>query len=165
MISQHQAVVNSTKSILGEKFQAGRDVKEYATKDDKRRVAEGVAEAMLEGQVELSAEARAKYATTKENLISKYVTGMVTNWWNKSKELNGGTKYEAKNPGSRQGATDPVIKELRALRKHLESVNNTEGLAKVDSAIAERFAEIAKAKPAPEINLDAIPSHLHDLIK
>lgn len=163
-MSQHQAVVSFTKSILGEKFQAGRDVKEYATRDDKRRVAELVAEAMLEGQVELSAEARAKYATTKENLVSRYVIGMVTNWWNKSKELNGGTRYEAKNPGSRQGATDPVIKELRTLRKHLESVNNTEGLAKVDAAIAERFAEIAKAKPAPEINTELLPEHLRDLV-
>jgi predicted outer membrane protein len=164
-MSQHQAVVSFTKSVLSDRFEAGRDVKSYATREDKRRVAELVADAMIEGQVELGADARAKYATTKENLISKYVTGMITNWWNKSKELNGGAKYEAKNPGSRQGVSDPVVKELRTLRKHLESVGNDEGIAKVDAAIAERLAAVAaESKPKPTINADLVPEHLRDLI-
>lgn len=163
-MKQSEAVVLFTKQVLGEKFESGRDVKEYGTKEDKRRVAELVADGMLSGEVELSAEAKDKYAATRDNLISKYVMGMVTNWWNKSKELNGGEKYEAKNPGSRAGNQDSVVKEMRALRKHLETAGNVEGLAKVDEAIAQRLAEIAPAKPKTEVNRELIPEHLRDLI-
>jgi hypothetical protein len=163
MMNQHQSVVFFTKQVLGNRFEGGRDVKEYGTKDDKRRVAELVADGMLRNEVELSPEARAKYAGTKEGLISKYVMGMVTNWWNKSKELNGGVKYETKNPGTRAGSGDPILKELRALVKHLESVNNTEGVAKVNRAIQDRLLEI---EPKPRaINTELIPAHLRDLIK
>ena len=163
MMNQHQSVVFFTKQVLGNRFEGGRDVKEYGTKDDKRRVAELVADGMLRNEVELSPEARAKYAGTKEGLISKYVMGMVTNWWNKSKELNGGVKYETKNPGTRAGSGDEILKELRELRKHLVSVDNTEGVAKVDQAISDRLTQIA---PKPkEINTNLIPEHLRDLIK
>lgn len=162
-MKQSDAVVKFTKEVLGNRFENGRDVKEYGTKDDKRRVAELVADGMLSNEVELSPEARSKYATTRDNLISKYVMGMVTNWWNKSKELNGGEKYEAKNPGSRAGSSDPVLKELRELRKHLVTVGNTEGITKVEQAIADRVQSLA---PKPkEIKAELIPDHLRDLLK
>lgn len=163
-MSQHKAVVTFTQQVLGDKFENGRDIKSYAGKDEKRKVAELIADGMLSGEVELSAEAKAKYGDTKETLIGKYVMGMVTNWWNKSKELNGGEKYEAKNPGSRAGGQDSVIKEMRALRKHLETVGNLDGIAKVDEAIAQRLAEIAPAKPKTELNRELIPEHLRDLL-
>ena len=162
-MSQHQSVVFFTKQVLGNRFESGKDVKEYGTKDDKRKVAELVADGMLRNEIELSPEARSKHTGTRDGLISKYVMGMVTNWWNKSKELNGGEKYESKNPGSRTGSGDAILKELRELRKHLVAVGNESGVVKVDQAISDRMVEIS---PKPkEINSDLIPEHLRDLLK
>jgi hypothetical protein len=163
--SQHNAVVNATKTWFGERFQAGQDVKTYATKADKQAIALAVAEGMLSGEVELSDAAKAKYATSIESLVSKYVMGMVTNWFNKSKELNGGLKYEIKNPGSRAGTGDAQIKEMRLLRKQLLELGNADGVARVDAAIADRLAEIGTAATKTvEINAESIPEGLRDLV-
>ena len=166
-LSQHSAVVNATKTWFGERFRDGVDVKEYATKDDKRAIALAVAEGMLAGEIELSDAARAKYGESIETLVSKYVVGMVTNWFNKSKELNGGTKYETKNPGSRAGSSDDQIKQMKLLRKQLETLGNADGVAQVDAAIANRLAEINVAKAAttaPAINIELLPESVRGLI-
>ncbi len=163
-LSQHAAVVQVTKAHFGERFIEGGDVKEYATKADKQAIASKIAELMLEGAVELGDAAKAKYGESAEVLTSKYVVGMVTNWFNKSKDLNGGVKYETKNPGSRAGSGDPQIKEMRTLRKHLEQLGNADGIARVDEAIAQRLAEIGATKTSTvEINTENLPEYLRDL--
>jgi hypothetical protein len=163
-LSQHAAVVQVTQAHFGEKFSPGSDVKEIATKADKQAIAAKIAEMMLEGAVDLSDSARAKYGESAETLTSKYVVGMVTNWFNKSKELNGGVKYEAKNPGSRIGSGDEQLKELGLLRKQLLQIGNEAGVARVDEAITARRAEIQAAKqPIVEINKDNLPEYLRDL--
>ena len=165
-LSQHQAVVNATKTWFGERFRDKVDIKTYATKSDRQAIALAVAEGMLSGDVELSDSAKAKYADSIESLTSKYVMGMVTNWFNKSKELNGGTKYEIKSPGSRAGGSDDQIREMRKLKKQLETLGNTEGAARVDAAITARLAELGAATKTKivEINADAIPEELRALI-
>jgi hypothetical protein len=164
-LSQHSAVVEATKTHFGERFIPGQDVKSYATKEDKRTIARSVAEAMLSGEVELSDAAIAKYGESAESLTSKYVVGMVTNWFNKSKELNGGTKYEAKNPGSRAGSGDAQVREMRLLRKQLLELGNQEGVQRVDAAIADRLAEITVTTAKTiEINADELPAALRDLV-
>ena len=163
-LNQHSAVVQVTKAHFGERFIPGADVKEYATKADKQAIAGKIAEMMLEGAVELSDSAKAKYGESAEVLTSKYVVGMVTNWFNKSKELNGNVKYETKNPGSRAGSGDPQIKEMRTLRKHLEQLGNADGVARVDEAIAQRLAEIGATKtPTIAVNAENLPEFLRDL--
>lgn len=163
-LSQHAAVVQVTKTHFGERFIPNQDVKEYATKVDKQAIATKVSEMMLEGEVELSDSARAKYGESVDVLTSKYTMGMVTNWFNKSKELNGGVKYETKNPGSRIGSGDEQLKELGLLRKQLLQIGNEDGVRRVDEAITARRAEIQAAKqPVVEINKDNLPEFLRDL--
>ncbi len=157
--TQHQAVVNATKTYFGDKFQKGVDVKSYATKDDRKAIAKAVAEGMLEGQVELSDEARSKYGSDIDTLVSKYVAGMVTNWFNKSQELNGGQKYETKNPGTR--SQDPQLKNLRLLLTKYEGKPEAEAIR---AAIANRLAEIRPSKPEAQVDAEAIPAHLRNLI-
>ena len=166
MQKQSQAVVEITKSILGERFVPGQDVKSYATKSDRQAIAAKIAELMLDGQVALSDEAKAKYGESAETLAKRYVMGMVTNWFNKSPELNGGVKYETKNPGSRAGSSDEEVRELRKLRKHLESIGNADGVTKVDEAIVNRLTAIgaAKSPSVPSIRSELIPADLSDLI-
>lgn len=167
-LSQHAAVVQVTQAHFGERFIPGSDVKEIATKLDKQEIALKVAQMMIEGEVELSDSARAKYGESVETLTSKYVVGMVTNWFNKSKELNGGVKYETKNPGSRAGSSDAQMKELRLLRKQLAAAGSRpESIARVDEAIANRVAELREQSAAAdmiEINPENLPENLRDLI-
>ena len=163
-LSQHAAVVQVTQAHFGDKFVPGSDVKGYATKADKHAIAAKISEMMLEGQVELSESARAKYGESAETLTSKYVVGMVTNWFNKSLQLNGGERYQPKNPGSRAGGGDAQIREMKLLRKHLESKGEMDKVAKVDAAIAERLAEIKPATPTREIDVTQIPESLRDLV-
>jgi osmotically-inducible protein OsmY len=164
-ISQHSAVVTQVKAQLGERFTPGQDVKDYITKADRQAVAAKIAQQMLDGEVTLSDEAKAKYGESAETLASRYVMGMVTNWLNKSKELNGGTKYTTKNPGSRAGSGDEQVREMRKLRKQLAELGNTEGVERVDAAIAQRLAEIGASKTSTvEINAEVLPEALRGLI-
>lgn len=158
-ITQHQAVMNATKTYFGNKFQTGVDIKSYATKEDRKAIAMAVAEGMIEGKVELSAEAKAKYGSDINVLVSKYVAGMVTNWFNKSKELNGNTQHTIKNPGSR--SQDPQLKNLRLLLTKYEGKPEADAIR---AAIANRLAELKPAKAEAQVDVDSIPTHLRNLI-
>ena len=159
---QVQSVVHYTQQVLGDRFQVGVDVKSYATKADIAEIANLVADSIQTGETQMSDEGRAKYAEG-DKLLS-YVKGMVKNWFLKSKELNGGVKHEYANPGSRAGQGDAKLKELRLLRKQLETAGNTEAMARVDEFIVARMAEIKPAAAVREINSDLIPDELKDLI-
>lgn len=165
MKSQHDAVIEATKSVLGSRFQVGVDIKTYATKEDKSAVVNEVIKMFQEGEVALSDEAKAKYSEVQA--LKTYTIGLVANWFNKSKELNGGTKYEAKNPGARAGSADEQVKEMKLLRTRLEAAGNVEGAAKVTEAINQRIAELkaeTSSKKLPEVDMNKIPEHLRDLI-
>lgn len=140
VLSQHAAVVSATRLILADEFQAGVDVRTYVTKAQKEAIVDEVNRMLVEGEAELSPEAKAKYG---DKLRSKYVVGMVTNWFTRSKELNGGVKHEAKNPGSRAGSKDERISNLRAMKKNLEAAGaDAAVLAKIDEAITQRLSEL-----------------------
>lgn len=165
ILSQHEAVVQATKSILGEMFIEGTDVKEYITKDQRYAVIDMVTNMLATGEADLSVEARAKFDTPAK--LRSYTNGLVCNWFNKSKHLNGGVKYETKNPGSRAGSGDEQIKALKALRSNVMAKGgNTEALAKIDEAINARMAVISETTPVKlkDINIDALPTELRDLV-
>lgn len=165
VMSQHEAVIAATKLVLGSRFEAGMDVKEIASKVDKDCVCHEVVKMFQSGEASMTDEAKTKYSDVKG--LATYTAGLVTNWWNKSKELNGGVKYEAKNPGARAGAQDEQVKEMKNLKARLEAVGNLEGAAKVAEAITARIAELkaeTSSKKLPEVDLSKIPEHLRDLI-
>ena len=165
VMSQHEAVIAATKEVLGSRFEAGMDVKEIASKVDKDCVVHAVVKMFQEGKASMSDEAKTKYSDAKG--LATYTAGLVTNWWNKSKELNGGVKYEAKNPGARAGSSDEQVKEMKNLKARLEAVGNVEGALKVAEAINQRIAELkaeTSSKKLPEVDLSKIPEHLRDLI-
>lgn len=130
------------------------------SKEERDTVISMVTEGILSGKVDFSAEARSKYDTPQR--VKMYTTGMVSNHLRKDKRLNGGSKYEIKNPGSRAGSTDDQLKALKALRS---TISDSEQLSQIDEAIATRQAEIAASKQkAVAINVEAIPEHLRHLV-
>lgn len=91
--------------------------------------------------------------------LRKYVPGLVNNWVRKDLRMNGGTKYEAKNPGSRTGSGDEKLKNLKAL---LAVVTDPEAKIAVQAEIDKRIEEL---KPKVEINEALIPEHLRAFLK
>ena len=158
---QVDAVIHYTRQVLADAFQDGVDVKTYITKEQKSDIALLVTDSILTGETQMSDESRAKYQD--EDKLLRYVHGMVKNWFDKSKELNGGVKHAYKNPGSRAGQGDAKLRELKALRGQLVTAGNDAGVAKVDEFIAKRVAEL-KPTETKTINADLIPDELKDLI-
>lgn len=133
------------------------------TKDQRKDVIDAITTGITTGEVEFSDEARAKYST--EAQIRNYVSGLVNNWLRKDTRLNGGTKHEVKNPGSRAGQGDEQLKAMRALRKQLSIVGDVAKVAEVDLAIARRIEEVKATRKlatpkTPAVDLSNVPDEL-----
>jgi hypothetical protein len=94
--------------------------------------------------------------------LKGYVSGLTSNWLRKDGRLNGGVKYEAKNPGSRAGSADPQLKAMRTL---LSTLTTPEEKAEVQSYIDARIAEIAAVKQATIVDFSALPADLQAKFK
>jgi len=129
------------------------------SKTDLQQIYEIVTDEIAAGSVAFSDEAKAKYST--RDLIRKdYVPGMVSNWIRKDLRLNGGEKYETKNPGSRAGSGDDVLKNLKALKaQHPEHADD------IDVEIAKRVAELGLTKvKTVEVNYDLLTPELRTML-
>ena len=167
-MKQSDAVFNVTTQVLaanGITFTPGETIiHDVITKEVRAAIADRLVSLFQEGQIELKDTPANQAKLQDPKLLRGYVAGLITNWHNKDKRLNAGAKYEAKNPGSRQGAQDPVIKELKTLLKHMEDKGDDANAEKVKEAIASRLAEIKPLAETPTINLEVIPEHLRDLV-
>ena len=89
--------------------------------------------------------------------LKAYVSGLVSNWLRKDTRLNGGIAYQAKNPGSRQGSTDPQIKAMKVL---LSTLTEESDRAEVQAHIDARLKEINAEKSKVSIDFSALPPEL-----
>jgi prophage DNA circulation protein len=126
----------------------------------RKEVVDIVAKGIFNKEVDFSDEAWEKHNTFEK--IRSYTVGMVSNHLRKDKRLNGGEKYEIKNPGSRASQGDAVLKNMKALRATL---TDPEQIQAVDDAIANREAELkAEKAKTVTIDIDKIPEELRHLI-
>ena len=147
-MNQKEATFNAIINVMGEV-----DGVYQPTREQRAQVNLILFEGFRDGSIELQRE-----FTDPE--LKAYVSGLQSNWLRKDTRLNGGTKYEAKNPGSRAGTGDSQLKALRALLA--TRVNPTER-AEIQRYIDKRAAEL---KPATvTINVADIPEALRHLIK
>ncbi len=155
--SQKESVYAAVKAFLDEKEIAHDDGQEVKLdKDGRKTVIEMISQSAMSGDMTLSAEAKTKYNTIE--LMRGYVNGLLSNWLRKDTRLNGGGKYVAKNPGSRAGQGDEVLKNLKALRGTLTDASH---IAACDAEIVKRTAEVQAAKTKKvEINFDKIPENI-----
>lgn len=109
--------------------------------------------------MELSTEATVKFDTAQK--VKTYVSGLTNNWLRKDTRLNGGSKYIAKNPGSRAGSGDDQLKALKALRSTLSDASQ---ISQIDSAITARIATIKPVKSVV-IDMSFLPEEFKHLVK
>lgn len=160
-VSQKQGVFNAVVAFCEEnsiQFDEGMDFQ--PSKEQKAGITQLVAQAMHAGEVQLSEAAAEKYDTLEKKV--GYCKGLVDNWLRKDKRLNGGVQYQIKNPGSRAGAGDATVRELKKLKKTLTEQSDID---MVDAEIEKRLNEI-KAEKAKSIEIDTsvLPEDLQHLV-
>jgi len=128
------------------------------TTQEKKICVDALMTGFKEGGIEMTPEAKRKYLGN-DGELSKYCVGLLNNWVRKAPELNGGVRYEAKNPGSRAGVADETVRAMKAL---LKITTDPDAKQEIEAAINQRLAEIA---PKPTINVDALPEHLKRFIR
>lgn len=159
--SQKASVFAAVVAYLEEKGISHNDNQEVALdKEGRKTVIEMVAQSAISGDMAMSAEAFAKYDTIEK--MRGYCNGLLSNWLRKDTRLNGGGKYVAKNPGSRTGQGDDVLKNLKALKTTLTEDAHIQA---VDEEISKRQAELqaSKAKKVA-VNFDVIPDSIRELL-
>lgn len=144
MLSQKAAVYNAVSSIT--QFDDGDKVE--LTKEQRAQVVEMVCAGFQANEVSLSDAARAKFDTPEK--LRSYTSGMVNNWLRKDTRLNGGSKYVTKDPGSRTGSGDAVIKNLKLLKS---TITDEAKITEIDHAIEARKSELA-AEKAKNVQID-----------
>jgi len=151
-MNQKSAVYSAVTSVLSEAgihFEDGMNISGVMTKELRAQVNAILVSGFKAGSIELDRE-------FSDSELKAYVSGLQSNWLRKDKRFNGNTQYVAKNPGSRQGSSDVVLKNLKALRSTLSDPND---IAEVDAHIQARLAEI---KPSKTVSIDfsALPADL-----
>lgn len=149
MVTQKEAVFQAVMNVVGE-----FDGACTPTKEQRAQVNQILFEGFRAGTIQLDRE----FTDTE---LKAYVSGLQSNWLRKDKRLNGGIKYEAKSPGSRQGSGDAQLKAMRAL---LSTLTEAADKAEVQKHIDARVAEISKAK-VKTIDLSHLPADLAKFIK
>ena len=164
MMNQRTATVQACLAVLKERGQhyelnGGVNIGEVLTEADKAKIRDVVFAGFKTGKIEMSEESKDKYSDDKA--LKSYVSGLVNNWIRKAPEFNNGSKYQAKNPGSRAGSSDEQIKEMKKL---LSTTTDPRIKATIQAEIDARQAELVFAS-APSIDVSKLPESLRHLVK
>ena len=163
-MNQKSAVVSTILSVakeFGSEYTLNSEtpVSEVLTDKMKEEIRSRLFKMFRDGSVTYSEEFKTKASDDTE--LKKYISGLVNNWIRKAPEFNNGSKYVAKNPGSRQGSSDEQIKEMKKL---LSVTIDAKARATIQQAIDSRIASLAAEKKQVEINVDALPESLRHLV-
>lgn len=154
-MNQKEAVHSAITAVFSENNIAvtdGESFSTYMNRELRAQVTNILIEGFNKGTIELAK------TFTSEAELRTYCSGLTSNWLRKDTRLNGGVKYEAKNPGSRAGSSDVQLKAMRAL---LNTKVDPAERAEIQSFIDSRLSEIkVSRKPAKSIDFSALPAEL-----
>ena len=160
--NQKEAVYEAVSAFMHENNRVINDGDSVdLSSEDRKTIVTMIVTAISVGDMEFSLEAANNYDTPEK--VRNYSTGLLSNWLRKDTRLNGGARHSIKNPGSKVGQSDPLIKQLKALKKEL---TNPKEIAKVDAEINTCIEQLRlkKSKNA-SINKDDLPAHLLHLVQ
>ena len=157
-ISQKDGVFNAVVAFIeesGRKFEEGMKVE--LSSSDRKTVIGMLVAATEANELDVKSDGA-------KNDLKTYWNGTLSNWLRKDKRLNGGVKYETKNPGSRAGSGDKELQELRKLLTQVQATGIEENIKAVQDAIDVRLAKIQAAKaPKFEVDKDKLPEGVRHL--
>lgn len=147
-MNQRQAVYNTVTTVLTNKginFEKGQVAATMLSKEDHQVIRKVLCEGFTKGTIDLKSD----WMKNDPAELNKYVIGLVNNWLRKDPELNGGTKYEAKNPGSR-----PADAQMKNLKLALSVTTDEDKKVKIQAAIDKRQSEIDATKTTKKVEID-----------
>lgn len=157
--TQREAVYSAVQAICKKaniKFEDGMKISEASGfgSEQRKEVIAHVVSSFQDGKTRITKE-------YSEQELKSYCNGLVSNWLRKDTRLNGGSKYEIQNPGSRAGQGNPAIKETKKL---LKQVAGTDKEPKVQAVLDKMVAE-HKASNTKTAKIDAslLPEELRNL--
>lgn len=156
IMNQRDATCNALISVLADRGvnyeeNGPTPISEVLNADDKTKVRAMLFIAFRKGDIDFKSPEK----LSDDKYLKDYISGLVNNWIRKAPEFNCDTVYHAKNPGSRQGSGDEMIKEMKKL---LSVTEDPEAKEVIKSAIEARQAEI---KPTTvTVDVSKIPEHL-----
>jgi hypothetical protein len=166
-LSQKDAVVNFVEQVLGTRFTKGEtNVKEIITKDELSQVKDLIFNGILAGEISYS-KGVGDHAELK-----RYISGMVQNYFRKSKDLNGGVAYSADPSKSKK---DETLSSLKKLHAQYENEGDSEKAESVLEAIQSREVELqqqqkankaasAKKSALKKIDTSVLPPELSNMV-
>lgn len=161
VVSQRAAVYSATTSVFadkGIKFEDGMDAKALINDELSGLINMIVCEGFKSGAIELKQTPSNAAKLADDKVLKKYVSGLISNWYLKDTRLNGNTKHEIKNPGSRSFNNDAQLVALRNLIK-LQPKDSAELQGLVDERIAFLKAQQAPAQDI-KVDYDALPESI-----
>lgn len=144
-MNQKEAVFKAVTSVKGSDTFDGAVT---LSRDEREKVSKLVASYFEKGDVTFADGLR----QGKE--LSTYVSGLISNWLRKDDRLNGNVKYVPKNPGSRTGNGDEM---LRAMRTLLSTVEDADARKEIQEEIDRRISSL---KPKKVVDVNSLPDHL-----
>ena len=145
-MTQKEAVYSAICSVTGFTGEGTLEI----SKEQRAQVNAILFEGFRSGKIQLDRE-------FSDSDLKGYVSGLQSNWIRKDKRLNGGVQYQAKNPGSRAGSTDPELKAMKAL---MSTLDNPADRAEVQKHIDAKIATLNAAKQAKTVDFSSLPADL-----
>jgi len=152
-ISQREAVFQAVKNAFAEagiEFKEGMNCDSVMTEVMHKQVTAELTEGFIQGITSLEDTPANQAKLTNPAEMSKYVSGLKSNWLRKDIRLNGGVEYAPKNPGSRAGSSDP---QLKALKQLAVKFKGTPKEAELKRHIETRTQQI-QAEKAKKVTVD-----------
>jgi hypothetical protein len=153
--TQKEAVFSAVTAVLSEagvQVNEGSNFADHLTRELRAQVTAILVEGFNNGSISLDK------TFESEADLRTYCSGVTSNWLRKDSRLNGGTKYQAKNPGSRVGSSDPQLKAMRLL---LSTKSDPAERDEIQAFIDARVAQVkASRKPVKSIDFSALPAEL-----
>lgn len=169
-MSQKEIIFNAIVEVAGSPV----DNTISLTKDQRKEVAAILVQATVDGQIKINGKTKNYDFTTEEGMqnVENYWPGTIDNWLRKDTRLNGGVKYETKNPGSRAGMQNKQVKATRGYIKSLEEAQAngedvSEKLELATSTLEKLLAEEAikrAEKLRKKYSADDLPEELRHLV-
>jgi hypothetical protein len=150
-VSQRDIVFTATTTVFAKhkvSFTESQTVaKDVCTSDLRKEITQSVMAAFKAKQVDFKDTEANQKKMALDSELSKYVSGLITNWFNKDSRLNGGQgASKTVSKGGNRGSSDPEIKRLRNLHKTLVAAGKTSEASVVESEIAQRLQAVKASK-------------------
>jgi len=168
-LNQREATFQAITTVLsnsGVSFTSGEDVKGVLTSEHKKKVRDILVTGLKDGSITSTQEFMSKMSTDAD--LSKYTSGLISNWIKKDSRLNGNKKHQSSGGSSnsnRVGNGDSQVKELKKL---LKATAGTDSEQEVAEALNARINELKVNKTSSvkkSINVESIPENLQHLVK